>query len=278
MDPQVLIDRFARPDARLVTMSSSTSHHTTPTAGAYDPMTHVYLGWSDEHYAPTDDPGAHHWFAARGAVDGPGLREQPVTTNPLLRDILTTSAAILAWHDTQPRCEACGGASEHARGGFIRACVDCGAWLFPRQDPAIIIAILDPDDRLLLAHQASWGPNRVSILAGFVEAGESLEQAAGREIGEEVGLRLTSARYISSQSWPFPRSLMLGLVGTAQGEPIPDGVEIEWARWFSRQDFLAAVASGEINGPSGRSVASQLITAWLAGELPSPVELDPTLS
>ena len=278
VDPDALVALYARDDARLVTMGPTTSHRSSATEGEFDHLRHVYLGWSDIGDAPVDDPGEHHWFATRGAVEGPGLREEPITADPLARDVLTTAAAILAWHDAGPRCDACGGASEPARGGFIRACLDCGRWLFPRHDPAIIIAILDPDDRLLLAHQASWPANRVSIIAGFVEAGESLEQAAGREVGEEVGLALTSARYVSSQPWPFPRSLMLGFVGTAHGEPVPDGVEIAWARWFSREEFLAAVESGEISGPSGRSVASKLIKAWLAGELPAPGELDLTLA
>ena len=278
VDPQVLVERFADAAARVVVMDTTTAYRIEPAAGVHDPLRHVYLGWSNPAHAPADDPGRHDWFALREHVEGPGLREAPLTTDPLMRDLLTTAAAVLAWHDTRPRCERCHGESVPARGGFIRACLDCGAWLFPRQDPAIIIAILDPEDRLLLAHQASWPPNRVSIIAGFVEAGESLEQAASREVGEEVGLHLTSARYVSSQPWPFPRSLMLGMVGTADGDPIPDGVEIAWARWFSRHEFLAAVESGEISGPSGRSVASTLIQAWLAGDLPRHRDLVPTTS
>lgn len=275
VDPTVLVERFADPASRVLVMDRSTAYRIEPVAGGYDPLRHVYLGWSEPDHAPAGDPGHHDWFARRADVEGLGLREAPLATDPLMRDLTTTAAAVLAWHDAEPRCERCHGESVPDRGGFIRTCLDCRAWLFPRHDPAIIIAILDPDDRLLLAHQASWAPHRVSIIAGFVEAGESLEQAASREVGEEVGLHLTSARYVSSQPWPFPRSLMLGMVGTAAGDPVPDGVEIEWARWFSRDDFLAAVASGEISGPSGRSVASKLIQAWLAGDLPSHRDLAP---
>ncbi|MGD8216303.1 NAD(+) diphosphatase [Aestuariimicrobium sp. Y1814] len=275
VDPELLVSRFRDQSARVVVMDRSTAHRLESAAGKYDPARHIYLGHSGAADALAGDPGPHEWFAVRDTVVGPGLRETPVATEPLLRDLLTTTAAILAWHDTTPHCEACLGASQPARGGFIRVCLDCGAWLFPRHDPAIIIAILDPQDRLLLAHQASWAPNRVSIIAGFVEAGESLEQAAGREVGEEVGLHLGSAHYVTSQAWPFPRSLMLGMVGTAAGEPVPDGVEIQWARWFSREEFTAAVDSGEVIAPSGRSVASRLIKAWLDGTLPRHADLEP---
>ena len=268
VEPELLHERFGDPGSRLITIDAASHHRIDPTAGDFDQAVHTYLGWSGPEDAPAGDPGAHHWFAARGEADGQTLRD--LEAEPLLRDVLTTGAAILAWHDAEPNCEKCGGVSAASRGGFVRSCLECGSWMFPRHDPAIIIAVLDPDDRLLLAHQASWPAGRVSVVAGFVEAGESIEQSAAREVGEEVGLRLEAVRYVTSQPWPFPRSLMLSFVGAASGAPVPDGVEIEWARWYSRDDFLLATSSGEISHPPGQSVAGRMIRAWLAAELPSP--------
>lgn len=264
----VLHTRFSERGARLLVVDAASHHRIMSTSGEYDDQKHVYLGWSEPEHSPQDDPGLHHWFAVRGEADGTTLRE--AAASPLLRDLVTTAAAVLAWHDSNPVCERCHGESVAAHGGFVRQCLACEQWLFPRQDPAIIIAITDPDDRLLLAHQASWPEGRVSVVAGFVEAGETVEQTAAREVWEEVGLRLDAVRYVTSQPWPFPRSLMLGFVGTASGHPVPDGREIEWARWFTRHEYQRATRDGEISAPSGQSVGGRMIRAWLAGQLPSP--------
>ena len=125
---------------------------------------------------------------------------------------------------------------------------------------------LDDDDRLLLGGQPSWG-NRVSVLAGFVEVGESLEQTIHREIGEEADIEVGETRYFGSQPWPFPRSLMVGYFARAASTAIcVDADELDHAAWMSREDVRSPVASGEIGLPGGSSIASRMIDAWLDGE------------
>lgn len=132
----------------------------------------------------------------------------------------------------------------------------------------MIVAVTDDDDRLLLAHQVRWDPTRVSVLAGFVEAGESLEQAVQREIAEEVGVQVTGLRYLGSQPWPFPRSLMLGFAARADDSPVRvDDQEIDHARYYTRDEVSAAVDSGALTLPGPTSIASRMIAAWRAGTL-----------
>ena len=264
-DHRALEASFLDPNARLLVVDAQGRHEVRRTEGPFDPSVHVHLGSSVAGDASPDDPGPHEWFAMRGEPGGPTIRE--VHLSPLMHDIVTTALAVLSWHDRAPACERCGGQTRSARGGFVRECVDCGTLLFPRHDPAVIVAVVDPEDRLLLAHQASWPEGRISVLAGFVEAGESLEQTCGREILEEVALEVEAVAYVGSQSWPFPRSLMVGFRARAAGEPVPDGLEIQWARWFTREELRAQLGAGEVSIPGPGSLGRALIEAWLAEEL-----------
>jgi len=130
--------------------------------------------------------------------------------------------------------------------------------------------ITDDNDRCLLARNRTWPARRVSILAGFVEPGESLEQAVSREVGEETGLQVNGMRYVGSQPWPMPRSLMLGFVARAPGaqEIVVDGEEIAEARWFTREELLAAVSAREVLLPPPVSIAHQIIVSWYGAPLP----------
>lgn len=187
------------------------------------------------------------------------------------QQIAAVAVALVRWHAAAPPCEGCGGNTVPDAGGARRRCRACGALAFPRQDPAIIVAVLDVRDRLLLARQASWAPGRFSLLAGFVEPGESLEQAVWREVEEEVGISLTSVQYVSSQPWPLPRSLMFGFSArTAEERLSPDGHEIEQARYVEREELLRDMAGGQLSLPSSASIARHLIESWLAGTLPVP--------
>ena len=153
--------------------------------------------------------------------------------------------------------------------GRSRQCETCGTQHFPRTDPAVIVAILDDADRLLLGHHIGWEATRRSIFAGFVEAGESVEQAIHREIAEEVGLEVCDLVYAGSQPWPMPRSLMLGFWARSSGTVCVDGEEITSATWYTRESLLEAVAAGEVTLPPKASIASRLVQRWLDSQLVS---------
>lgn len=163
------------------------------------------------------------------------------------------------------------------QGGWSRLCVSEDRQLFPRTDAAVIVSITDDQDRILLGTQGSWEQNRWSILAGFVEAAESLEAAVVREMLEESGLLVTNPVYLASQAWPYPYSLMLGFQATLDPsngpESIrPDGIEIAKLRWFSREELKAEAAS--ILLPSKISIARSLIEHWMGEEIISATELN----
>lgn len=182
--------------------------------------------------------------------------------------LATTAVALVNWHRVAPYCGRCGTVTQVRSAGHVRYCHNCDRERFPRTDPAIIVAILDADGRLLLGHHSGWERTRVSLLAGFVEAGESLEQAVHREVWEEAGLKLTSVQYLCSQPWPFPRSLMLGFVAEAEGTDINvDGTEIEWAHFYTRDEVEQKLATGELTLPMTGSIAARIVRQWRRGEL-----------
>ncbi len=192
--------------------------------------------------------------------------------------LLVTGVALANWHETHTHCPRCGGYTALTDAGWTRTCSIDKSVHFPRTDPAVIMLITDPQDRALLARQVHWQPGWLSVLAGFVEAGESAEAAVVREIAEEAGVVIdpASIRYLGSQPWPFPNSLMLGYHARVSGryspsEPIEltvDGEEIAYAEWFSRDDLLEASRSGEIHLPPPVSIAHRLIVQWLGEPLP----------
>jgi len=226
-----------------------------PTAGrAYDGQRHLLLGLAD----------GQAWFTDL-TDDSPTQRLRQLL--PLLpaaaAELATLATALVAWHRSAGFCPRCGQATVVYAAGASRWCPGCAEELFPRTDPAVIVAVTDDTDRLLLAHQSAWQPGRFSILAGFVEAGESLEQAVHREVAEETGLSLDRLRYVASQPWPLPRSLMLGFRAHAASGPLrPDGVEISQARWFSRLELSQAVANQSVSLPGSASIADHLIRQW----------------
>lgn len=228
--------------------------------GAYDPQRHILLGLSDG--AP--------WFAAPGESDGPAasLRHLGAVCSGVDLEVAVGAVALTAWHRMEPHCSSCGTRTEMTNGGVNRRCPACDRVHFPRQDPAVIVAVLDAEDRILLGRQPTWDAGRMSVLAGFVEAGESLEQAVHREIAEESGVRLGDIRYVGSQPWPFPRSLMVGFVARARSADLRiDQQEIEYASWFTRAELDAALADGTVQMPGAASIAHRLITRWREGTL-----------
>lgn len=182
--------------------------------------------------------------------------------------LATTACALIAWHRSSEYCQCCGECTGVAHAGWVRTCLSCAHVEYPRQDPAVIVLVLDEDDRVLLAHAVSWEPSRMSLLAGFVDAGESPEKAVEREVREEVGIDVEHVEYVASQPWPFPRSLMMGFrARVRRGSshvPVPDGVEIDRARFFSREEFAERVDSGHLSLPTGASIARAMLDNWFA--------------
>ena len=191
--------------------------------------------------------------------------------------LFSQALAIANWHEHNTFCPACGSETKVERAGWSRRCLSDDRELFPRTDPAIIVGVTDHADRILLGSQGIWEENRYSILAGFVEPGESLEAAVRREMVEEAGVVVGQPIYLGSQAWPFPYSLMMGFTaklaeGFAAGFAEPDGQEIEKLRWFTREELVAEAPNLLL--PARVSIARAIIERWLGFQVESATELD----
>lgn len=177
------------------------------------------------------------------------------------------------WRARTRFCPRCGTRLRPRADGRALHCDGCGTEHFPRLEPAVIMRVRDADDRLLLGRQPSWPPGRFSILAGFVDPGESIEDAVRREVHEEVGVRVGAVAYVASQPWPFPASLMLGYDARAETTDLRllDD-EIAEAAWFSRDELVAAMAAREVFVPPSVSISSWLIQDWLGADLTTWLE------
>jgi NAD+ diphosphatase len=185
--------------------------------------------------------------------------------------LATTAVALSAWHARHPRCPRCGEVTEVIDAGWVRRCTADRSLHYPRTDPAVIMAVTDAQDRILLGHAAHWPSGRFSTLAGYVEPGESVETAVRREVAEEAGIAVGDVEFRASQPWPFPASLMLGFrARVADGAPAEvrvDGVEITEARFFTREELAGAVRDGRVLLPMRSSIALALIEEWFGGPL-----------
>ena len=184
--------------------------------------------------------------------------------------LMTHAVALANWHAVSTHCSRCGTVTEPGDAGHSRRCPADGSEHFPRLDPAVIMLVTDPADRCLLARNARWPQRRVSILAGFVEPGESAEQAVAREVLEETGIRVGDVRYLGSQPWPMPHSLMLGFRAIAVGSQQihVDAEEIVEAGWFSRAELRSSVEDGSLLLPPPVSIAHRIIQSWYGEDLP----------
>ena len=199
------------------------------------------------------------------------LREVGALLDDRDAGLLTHAVGLANWHATHRRCPRCGAPTEAVRGGSVRRCVEDGSDHFPRTDPAVIVLVHDGADRCVLGRQAVWPEGRYSTLAGFVEPGESAEQAVVREVAEESGVVCHDVAYVDSQPWPFPASLMLGFFAVCDPDAAPhaaDG-ELADARWFTRDELRDAPVWGArgpgVHLPSPVSIAHLLITRWITG-------------
>jgi NAD+ diphosphatase len=223
------------------------------------------------HFAVTAEPDGEEWRT---------LREFGARADDLDAALTVCAVALEQWHQRHPHCPRCGAATEETQAGWTRTCTDDGSEHFPRTDPAVIMLVHDGGGRALLGRGHQWGPGRFSTLAGFVEPGESLEAAVAREVFEEVGVAVTDVRYVASQPWPFPASLMVGFVARLAGDPAItlDPVEMAEAGWFSREEVRQAAewtdaGSGadpgrQLRGVSPRlSISRYLVDEWVAGRI-----------
>jgi len=258
-------DAAAAPEHRLVAALLRTDE-TMPLLDGHRRA--ILLGQSDHHayfaldLSDLDEPPTHRSLAGRG--DFVDLRKVGPLLDRFDGGLLAYARGMIHWHRQNAYCGACGTRTVMLEAGFLRRCTnaECGRMHFPRTDPAVIVAVTH-DDRLLLGRQAKWDASWYSVLAGFVEPGESLEQAVRREIKEEAGVDVGEAHYHSSQPWPFPSSLMVGFTAAALNDRIGIGdEELQDVRWFSRADVDAALENGDIRLPPRISIARQLIEGW----------------
>ena len=210
--------------------------------------------------------------AADQRFDWLGLREYAPHGHPRQVGLAICAVALSVWHGLQVFCPHCGAPVHPCQAGWAQICQGNVSGdrhtLFPRIEPAVIMAVVDGHDRLLLQHNRKWVPGFRSVTAGFVEAGENLEHAGRREALEEVGLNLGEMRYLGSQPWPFPSSLMVAFKARSLNTNIRvDGQETEDAGWFTREEFSNALASGRLHIPQAASVARHMIEQWYGSEL-----------
>jgi NAD+ diphosphatase len=223
----------------------------------------ICLAVLDNEQAQRIEPDPTFWVSLRAS--GAGLSD-------LEAGIFTQGLALNNWHQGHTRCPNCGSETLIEKAGWVRRCEKDNLELFPRTDPAIIVSIVDERDRILLGSQGSWEKNRWSVLAGFVEPGESLESAVIREMKEESGLDVSDPKYIYSQGWPYPYSLMLGFSAKASSaqELIPDGEEIVRLRWFSREEL--ANQAPALLLPGKATISRAMIELWFGKEISSAIE------
>jgi NAD+ diphosphatase len=227
-----------------------------------------------ERYLLGVDADGVAYFAAHGSrtpdpAPRGGLREFGAVLTARDAGLLVHAVALANWHATHRYCPRCGAPTEPAAAGAERRCPVDGSAHFPRTDPAVIVLVVDPDDRALLGRQARWQPGRFSTLAGFVEPGEDAERALAREVAEETGVVVATSEYLGSQPWPFPASLMLGYQAWAVDarDPVADGLELAEARWFTRQALRSEVESGSLVLPPPVSIARRLVEHWFGEPL-----------
>jgi NAD+ diphosphatase len=223
----------------------------------------ILLGEQDGvvHFAlVVDEPSDEgRWTSLRGVVQT--LAEPDV-------GFMVHAVALAEWHAGHRFCPRCGGRLAPEVAGHVLRCDQCGRQQFPRSDPAVIMMVTD-GDRALLGRQASWPEGRYSTLAGFVDPGESLEEAVVREVAEETAVRVTDVTYFGNQPWPFPQSLMVGFFARATSTEITvDEHEISDARWFTREEMRAGAEAGTLSLPGGISISRSLVEAWYGGPLP----------
>jgi NAD+ diphosphatase len=226
-----------------------------------------------------DSQGTSYLGVVGGAPDPDGtpvwrtLREVGALLSDRDAGLFATMQGLANWHAAHTYCPVCGATTEPDQAGWIRRCTQDGTEHYPRTDPAVIMAVTDTADRLLLARNPHWPEGRLSVLAGFVEPGESLEAAVAREVFEEVGLVVEQVGYLGNQPWPFPSSLMVGFTARTVDPTLHlDHQEIVEAVWVSREDLREMVLAGSFGISPTVSIARRMIEHWYGGPIDQKVE------
>ncbi len=229
----------------------------------------IFLGTDgDTAYFAIDLPGEQAPASVTDLGSFQDLRFRPGLDSQL-GAIIGYAKGIIYWHSRHQFCSDCGSQTVSREGGFVRGCLSstCGKSHFPRTDMAIIVIVHGRDaegaERCMLARQPSWPKGRYSVVAGFVEPGESLEAAVAREVKEETNIDVGSVEYHSSQPWPFPGSLMLGYMAEATSHDIATlDQELEHARWFTHKELKQAIQNGDLRLPPSQAISYRLIETW----------------
>lgn len=279
-DPDLLERLLADPGTRVVELRGGRASQRldgallwrSPEPGDADSLL-LYLGRLD---------GAAHLAACHPQEPGPpvdreerldaapfvGLREVATELSPNEAALFAMALGLTNWHARHRFCPRCGAATDIVQAGWVRRCPQDGSEHYPRTDPAVIVAVTDADDRLLLGRNVGWPEGRFSVLAGFVEPGETIAGAVAREVFEETAVEVTDIEFVADQPWPFPASLMLGCRARARTTDVtcqPD--EIAEARWFTREEFRAEVSDGRVKAAGRLSIAARLVEGWLGERL-----------
>ena len=235
------------------------------------------LGQSETHAAKATQ-AAQAAPQAQVAPEGRSLREVGALLSDRDAGLFATMLGLANWHASHTHCPRCGAATEPDQAGWIRRCPRDGSEHYPRTDPAVIMAVTDPADRLLLARSPHWPEGRLSVLAGFVEPGESLEAAVAREVFEEVGVVVENIRYLGSQPWPFPSSLMVGFTSRAVDPTLHlDMEEIVEAVWVGRDELREMVVAGRFGISPTVSISRRIIEQWYGGPIDQQVDWIPPI-
>ncbi len=273
---------WADPATRLLPIFQGSALLSSPTSLALLPVDaipvselKVYLGrsLSTTSPEPVGTPIVAVLLADAGHLaeaEWGNLRSLGSTLSDRDAGMLVEALGVLNWHASHRFSPRTGEPTIVQKGGWVRRDPISNTEVFPRTDAAIIVGITDADDRLLLGSNALWESNRYSLLAGFVEPGESLESAVQREVLEESGIHVIDPVYLGSQPWPFPASLMLGFIAKVDPDfgtdTTPDGTEILDLRWFSRDELTTALTDIKLPGPT--SIARAIIEEWYGGPIP----------
>lgn len=264
-DPDAIVGLRERPDARVLVWDNGAPQVDELGKLLWQPVSGehpLFLGLSG------DSPRFSILPDGTAPIDARAHFALLAMLDPVEAPIFAAALSLANWHRRHGFCSVCGQATSPTRGGWSRGCSSCGNEHYPRVDP-VAIMLAEYDGQLLLGRQPHYPPGRYSALAGFVEPGETIEAAIARELKEEAGIEVADIRYLASQPWPFPSSLMIGAHARALDDSLTiDKNELDDARWFSRDDVLAALAgdkSAPFQAPPRSAIARTLLEAWADG-------------